>query len=166
MMRRLSTRVTLTWLLLVCACAAPPVVEIRRSLDRTDWFAVASGVVIWTLVMAIVAGTPARRASRPRQSLALAATLYAAMQGALALVAPGAAVLALYTPAVLVASKLMDPLDDLPLAAPLIVTLVCGAQVFACVLALDRIIRRRAPSEGGAGAAVRNVRRSDDERGR
>ena len=133
----------LVWLTLVAACALPPPAMLARSFERQEWIGIVAAALCWVVVMFRIDLRRQRQSPGAARSLRYAAVIYAVVQGLAGVVLPREAVLVAYTPAVVVASRvLIVPFDAEDLAAAFILTLFGGAQVFLSVLLIARGLSR------------------------
>ncbi len=126
------------WMLLVPGCAMPLLVCVWNPLSVPELVGVAAGIATWTAVMIrLHVWRLADGEYGETTRLSDSAALFMVLQWLAGALAPPEVQFVFYSPAVILASRLV--LGPLELADPLItyvLTLACGGQVLACVLAL------------------------------
>ncbi len=130
-----------TWTGVVAACALPVVHTLWRMTHVSEYASIAAGVLAWNVAMVAIAAR--RRSRNGGGGLVRAGTIYAMVQGLVALAAPAPAVLVLYLPAVWAAGGLiLRNVDAGSEVSAFVLTLACGAQVLVCLLGIERLIMR------------------------
>jgi hypothetical protein len=126
------------WMLLVPACAAPLVISAWQSLSVPELAGIGAGIATWTVVMIrLHVWRLATGASGETTRLTLSAMVLMAAEWLLLVTAPSIALLVIFSPsAILVAAIVPKVLTNVDPLMAYLVTIVCGAQALACVVAI------------------------------
>jgi len=134
------------WAVLVVGCAAPLISAMSETLSRDERIAVAAGVAVWIAAMVVIEQRRLRSSRSAAEILVPAALVFVTLQGVVAVAAPTAALFAFYSPAVILASRLLlMPTGAGATAMPsaFVLTLACGGQVLAAVLGVGWLLSKR-----------------------
>ncbi len=126
------------WMILVPGCAIPLVVSAWNTLSAQELAGIAAGVATWTAVMIrlhvwrLAAGSYGETTR-----LTLSAAMLMVLEWLVLGLAPPIALLVLYSPsAMLVSGVVPANLTRVDALMAYLVTLACGAQALACVVAI------------------------------
>jgi hypothetical protein len=137
------------WMLLVPACATPVVISAWQSLSVPELAGIGAGVATWTVAMIrLHVWRLATGAYGETSRLTLSAMLLMAAEWLLMVTAPSISLLVMFAPsAILVAAIVPTVLTSVDPLMAYLVTIVCGAQALAFVVAIwwltERFQRRQ-----------------------
>ena len=126
------------WMLLVPGCAIPLVISAWHSLSAQELAGIGAGIATWTGVMIRVHVWRLAAGSYGETTrLTLSAAMLMVLQWLVLGVAPPIALLVIYSPsAMLVSGVVPAALTSVDPLMAYLVTLTCGAQALACVVAI------------------------------